>query len=91
MNKIEAYEAVAKSTGVEKKTVHAVLEGFLELTSKLLKKGDSITLPGFGKFEAVRRAARKGVNPSTGESLKIPARKAVRFKVGAELKRTVNG
>jgi len=56
-----------------------------------LKKGDSLTLVGFGTFEVRKRAARTGRNPKTGEALKIKAAKVPAFKAGATLKAAVNG
>ena len=58
--------------------------------NQTLKKGDKITLTGFGTFGTSKRAARNGRNPRTGETVKIPARKAVTFKVGSKLKDAVN-
>ena len=56
-----------------------------------MKKGDDIVLTGFGKFSVVKRAARQGVNPRTGERVKIKASKAPKFTAGATLKQTVSG
>ena len=63
----------------------------IEIISDTLKKGDSISLVGFGSFEVRKRAARTGRNPKTGEELKIKASKVPAFKPGATLKATVNG
>jgi DNA-binding protein HU-beta len=61
------------------------------IISATLKKGDSLTLPGFGTFEVRERAARTGHNPNTGEKLKIAASRVAAFKPGAALKAAVNG
>ncbi|MBQ7706650.1 MAG: HU family DNA-binding protein [Lachnospiraceae bacterium] len=91
MNKAELNDAVAKASGLSKKETEAALKGFIEVIGKSLKKGDKVSLVGFGTFEVSKRAARKGKNPQTGESIKIPASKAVKFKPGKNLKELVNG
>ncbi|MBK6641364.1 MAG: HU family DNA-binding protein [Bacteroidetes bacterium] len=58
---------------------------FLNVTAKTLKKGDKVTLVGFGTFSVAKRAARTGRNPQTGKEIKIAAKKVVKFKAGAEL------
>ncbi|OZA45393.1 HU family DNA-binding protein, partial [Polaromonas sp. 17-63-33] len=63
----------------------------IDIISGTLKKGDSLTLVGFGTFEVRKRAARTGRNPKTGEALKIKAAKVPAFKAGATLKAAVNG
>jgi DNA-binding protein HU-beta len=63
----------------------------IDIISGTLKKGDSLTLVGFGTFEVRKRAARTGRNPKTGEELKIKAAKVPAFKAGATLKALVNG
>lgn len=55
-----------------------------------VKSGDEITLPNVGKFSAVERSARKGRNPLTGETIEIPAKKAVKFKVSNSIKKAIN-
>jgi DNA-binding protein HU-beta len=62
----------------------------VDIISDSLKKGDSISLPGFGSFEVRERAARVGRNPKTGEELRIAASKVAAFKPGAALKAAVN-
>lgn len=89
MNKQELIEFVQKAAGIETKVaataaVNAVLDGITEG----IKKGGPVQLIGFGTFSVKERAARKGRNPLTGESIKIKATKVVSFKVGSELKAT---
>ena len=67
------------------------MNAVLKIISNTLKKGDSLTLPGFGTFEVRERAARTGRNPKTGEELQISASRAAAFKPGAALKAAVNG
>ena len=62
----------------------------LDHVGKTLKKGDEVVITGFGKFSVVKRAARQGVNPRTGEKVKIKASKAPKFTPGASLKQTVH-
>jgi DNA-binding protein HU-beta len=89
MNKTELVEAIAKKSGLTKVDAKRALDAFIGVTSATLKKGDRIALVGFGSFSITKRAARKGRNPRTGADIKIPARKVVKFKAGAELNANV--
>lgn len=91
MNKAQLVEAIAKETGASKAKVEAGLKAATAVITKELKKGGTVQLIGFGTFSVKKRAARKGVNPSTGEKIKIKASKAAAFKQGAALKEAVNG
>jgi DNA-binding protein HU-beta len=91
MNRQELVEALAKQTGNSKAEADRNVAALIEVVSKTLKKGDSITLVGFGTFSVKKRAARSGRNPATGETIKIKASKVPSFKAGATLKATVNG
>lgn len=91
MNRKELVEALAAKTESTKADAERAVAGLIDIISGTLKKGDSITLVGFGTFEVRKRAARTGRNPKTGEELKIKASKAPAFKPGATLKATVNG
>lgn len=86
MNKKELIDSVAASAKVTKTEAAKILDGMLAVIGKTLKKGDSVTLVGFGSFSVSKRAARKGKNPQTGQELTIPARKVARFKPGKALK-----
>ena len=90
MNKAELISAIALKTGSSKKAAEESLNAFVDVTSTALKKGDKVTLIGFGTFEVRKRAARKGRNPQTGAEMKIPASKAPAFKAGKALKELVN-
>ena len=90
MNKAELIDAIASSSGLSKADAARALNGFTEATTKALKKGDRISLVGFGSFSVSRRAARKGRNPQTGKEIKIAAKNVVRFKAGADLSKKVN-
>jgi len=87
MTKAELVEKMAKEAKISKTAAGAALESFMANVTKALKKKDGkVTLVGFGTFSKVRRKARKGRNPQTGEPMKIKARNAVKFKAGKKLK-----
>ncbi|WQD40776.1 HU family DNA-binding protein [Niabella yanshanensis] len=85
MNKAELIEKLAKDAGLTKTQANAALDSFTEAVTKTLKKGDKVTLVGFGTFSVTKRAARNGRNPQTGAVIKIKAKKVARFKAGKEL------
>ena len=85
MNKADLVSALAEKTGATKKAAEASLDALTETITDALKKGEKITLVGFGSFEVKKRAARKGRNPQTGKEIKIAAKKVVKFKVGKKL------
>jgi len=80
---------VAEATGSSKKAAAEALNSVLTEITKALKTGKDVVLTGFGTFSVSKRKARTGRNPQTGETIKIPARKAVRFKAGKALKDAV--
>ena len=87
MTKAELIEVMAADAKISKAAAGVALESFMANVTKALKKKDGkVTLVGFGTFAKVRRKARKGRNPQTGEPLKIKARNAVTFKAGKKLK-----
>jgi DNA-binding protein HU-beta len=90
MNKSELVEAIAADSGLTKADAGRAVESLVGTVSKALKKGDEVSITGFGKFSVVKRAARQGVNPRTGERVKIKASKAPKFTAGATLKQTVH-
>ena len=90
MNKTDLIDAMASKTGLTKKNAEAALNAFVETVSEQLAKGDKISLVGFGTFEVAERAEREGRNPQTGETMKIAASKAPKFKAGKALKDSVN-
>lgn len=85
MNKAELIDAIASGSGLSKADSKKALDAFIEATTKALKKGDRVALVGFGSWSVAKRAARTGRNPQTGKEIKIPAKKVVKFKAGAEL------
>ena len=91
MNKGDLIDAIANSTGESKRVVDDILNSTIEEVQKQVKKGERVSLPGFGTFERRARNARTGRNPRTGEEIKIKATKVPAFKPGAEFKRLVSG
>ncbi len=90
MTKAELVEAMAKDAAISKAAAGKALGSFTDGVKKALKKKDGkITLTGFGTFSKVRRKAREGRNPQTGQKIKIKARNAVKFKAGKALKDAV--
>ena len=90
MNKAELIEAIANGSKLTKADAGRALDSTIEAIGKALKKGDRISLVGFGSFSVAKRAARIGRNPQTGKEIKIAAKKVVKFKAGAELAGMVN-
>jgi len=89
MNKGQLVEVVAKALG-SKSAAEKAINATLKAVSDALKKGDKVTLVGFGTFDVAKRAARMGVNPRTRQKIKIKASKAPRFRAGKALKDAVN-
>ncbi|MDA8352009.1 MAG: HU family DNA-binding protein [Firmicutes bacterium] len=90
MNKTQLIEQVAEMTGKTKKESSQMVEAVLESISEALRKGEKVSLIGFGNFEVRQRAARTGRNPQTGEPIQIEASKVPAFKPGKQLKESVN-
>ena len=90
MNKGELIERIAKDAKLSKTQATKALNSVLNGVQATLKKGDKVTLVGFGTFSVGKRKARTGRNPQTGASLKIPARRVAKFSPGAGLKKAVN-
>ncbi len=90
MNKTELVKAIADKTGKPQTEAKAFLEAFTSTVTETLKRGDKLTLVGFGTFDVQNVPARIGRNPHTGEVLKIKPKKKPRFKAGAELSGAVN-
>ncbi|MFH7320942.1 HU family DNA-binding protein [Desulfurivibrio sp. D14AmB] len=89
MNKSELVEQMAKAGGISKAAAEKTLAGALAAVTKALKKGDKVTLVGFGTFSVAKRSARQGRNPQTGKPITIKARKVARFKAGSKLAEAV--
>jgi nucleoid DNA-binding protein len=89
MTKAELIDKMAKDAKVTKAAAGKALDSFVDGVKKTLKKGEKVTLIGFGTFSVSQRKARKGRNPQTGAEIKIPARKAPKFAAGQGLKKAV--
>ena len=90
MNKTELIAAIAEKTELSKKDAEKALKAFADVVAEELKKGEKVQLVGFGTFEVSERAEREGRNPQTGETMKIAACKAPKFKAGKALKDAIN-
>jgi DNA-binding protein HU-beta len=89
MNKQELIDAIAKESKLTKVDTKKALDAMIKSVTKSLKKGDKVILVGYGTFSVVKRAARMGKNPRTGQAIKIPAKKTVKFKAGSDLAKAV--
>ncbi|CAM3489885.1 HU family DNA-binding protein [Aequorivita lipolytica] len=90
MNKSDLIDAMAADAGITKAAAKKSLESFLGNVENSLKKGDRVSLVGFGSWSVSKRAAREGRNPQTGKTIKIAAKKVVKFKAGSDLQNSVN-
>lgn len=90
MNKSELIEAIAASADIPKAAAARALDAMVDTVTDSLKKGDSVSLVGFGTFAVKERAARTGRNPQTGQPIEISAAKVPSFKAGKALKDSVN-
>ena len=89
MNKADIIQNITKKAGITNQEANAAVDTFVDAIKKALKKGQHVSLVGFGSWEVKKRAKRKGVNPQTGEKITIPARKVVKFNPGKDLKEKV--
>ncbi len=89
MNKGELIDAIARDAGISKTLARAVLDSTIDTVTNSLKKGDKVTLAGFGTLSVMKRKARNGRNPQTGKPIKIKAKKVAKFKAGANLAKAV--
>ena len=90
MNKSELIDAIAKAAGISKAAAGRSLDATTAAITKAMKKGDLVTLIGFGTFYVGKRAARSGRNPRTGAAIKISAANSPKFRAGKALKDAVN-
>lgn len=89
MNKTEFIDAIATKADINKLDAKKALEAAISTISNEMKKGGKVSFLGFGSFSVVTKAARKGINLQTKQTIDIPARKCVKFKVGADLAKAV--
>lgn len=90
MNRSDLIDILASKNDLTKVAAGAVLDTLIETIQTAVKKGDTVQLVGFGTFKAVKRAARKGKNPATGEALKIAATTVPKFVAGSKFKAVVD-
>ena len=86
MNKTQLVDAIASETALGKPEVEKVIKSFINTVEQTVKKGDKVSLPGFGGWSQTQRKARTARNPRTGAAVKVPAGKGVKFTVGATFK-----
>ena len=90
MTRTELIDKISESVDLTKAETTQVIMAYETIVGKALSKGEDVALVGFGRFSVVNRAARNGHNPRSGKKIKIPAKKAVKFKVGKRLADVVN-
>jgi len=90
MNKSDLIDEMSQDSGITKAAAKKALESFLGNVEKSLKKGNRVSLVGFGSWSVSRRAAREGRNPQTGKTIQIKAKNVVKFKAGSDLSGSVN-
>ena len=90
MNKAALIGKMAKDAGITRNAAATAVDSFIDGIVGSLKRGQRVTLVGFGTFGISKRKARTGRNPQTGETIKIKAKKAVKFKAGKELEHQLN-
>ncbi|HWR36517.1 MAG TPA: HU family DNA-binding protein [Clostridia bacterium] len=90
MNKADLIDKIAASSGISKSHAATAIDSMIDGVTAALKKGDRVTLVGFGTFSVSQRKARNGRNPQTGSVIKIAARKVAKFTPGIDLKKAVN-
>ena len=89
MNKKELIASIAQKSGLSLKDAGKALDAFIDSVGSALKGGESVQLVGFGTRQVKEKAAREGINPATGQKIKIGAKKVVKFKVGSALEALV--
>jgi DNA-binding protein HU-beta len=89
MNKQDLIAKIVKDTGITKTAATGAIDSLLDGIRRALKKGDTVSLVGFGTFKTSQRKARTARNPQTGAAIKIPKRRVARFTVGKALKDAV--
>lgn len=89
INKDALISAIAAKTDLSKKVIENVIEAFEEIVTEEIRKGNKVTLTGFGTFKVSRRAAREGINPQTKAKIQIPAMTVPKFTAGKALKEAV--
>ena len=86
MNKSDLVRSIAAKTDVTQRDCEAMLKAFTDSVMKAVSKGEKVSMVGFGSFGVVKRKARTGRNPATGQKIKIPAKKVPKFTAGKEFR-----
>ncbi len=86
MNKSDLVRTIAAKTNVTQRDCEAMLKAFTDSIMKAVSKGEKVSMVGFGSFGVVKRKARSGRNPATGQKIKIPAKKVPKFTAGKEFR-----
>jgi DNA-binding protein HU-beta len=89
MTKHKLIETLARETGMSKRQVEIVLMSLVDIVGRTIKDGQKVSITGFGTFDLGKRAARRGVNPQTGEEIHIGEMPMPRFRAGKRLKEVV--
>jgi len=89
MTKAELIAGIGKEAKISKASAEKAVNAFTNAVTKALKKGDKLTLTGFGTFSVAKRRARVGRNPQSGREIKIPATRVAKFKAGNLLRSAV--
>lgn len=89
MNKTELINALSEETTFSKKDITRVIDSFQRIVERTLRKGEKVSLTGFGTFQVNKRPARNGINPATKQKIKIPAMNIPKFKAGKNLREVV--
>lgn len=89
MNKTRLIDALSEETTFSKKDIARVLDSLVRIVERCLKKGEKVSITGFGSFWISERSARKGINPATKEKIDIPSVKVPKFKAGKNLREVV--
>ena len=89
MNKSELINSLSEETTFSKKDVSRVLDSFVRIVERTLKRGEKVSITGFGSFWFSRRPARKGINPATKQRIDLPSVNVPRFKAGKNLREVV--
>lgn len=89
MNKAELVEEVTNQTGPTKRAAREAVNAIMSVITDSLARGEKVTLVGFGTFQVVRKKARTGRNPQTGQTIQIPAKRVPKFRPGKDLRESV--
>ena len=89
MNKVELTEEVSGKTGLTKRTSREAIDAIISAITDSLTREEKVTLVGFGTFQVMERKARKGVNPQTGKTIEIPAKRVPKFRPGKSLRELI--